>query len=633
MKQKQNLMSALAFSIAGGVLVAWLALKIAPGLGQGLPGVTAALNSASQNPLDIQIVPKTWETLAMFLLLYVLGVGVYLTSLLNFRRGEEYGSARWGSPRVLARKYRDKKRPAQNLILTRDMAVATDREKMFRHQRNLNTLVIGGSGSQKTRSHVMPNLLQGGMSYVVLDPSGEILRAAGSYLMEQGYRVKVLNLFEPEKSQRYNPFVYLQNDDDVDRMIENFWKATTEKGAMKGDQFWEDTAKELLAALCYYLFYFAPPEEQSFPMVQFLARSMQVDEEKKEKNAVDLLFESLEQREPDHIALRHYHAYHSGAAKTLQSIQITLLSRLGKFNLESIRRLSDTAEDSLGLYDIPKEKSVLFAITPVADTSLNFFVSMLYGQLLDVIYRYGGAHGRLDVPLHLLMDEFANICLPKDFEKYLATFRKYGVSASIILQDLSQLKALYEKEWQSIVGNCDSLLYLGGNEESTCKYISELIGKQTIKTNTFGFNRGRNGGSSKNEQQLGRELLTPDEVRSLNNRYCVLLLRGEPPIMDLKFSLREHPAYSRTAFGEGLPYDPGTKEAAAGETRLRTDLAGDFDAQGRFTLIRKEAQPDGTEKEAGVVLPEIPRPASLVFIGEDGEPASPEEIAALGLPV
>lgn len=330
------------------------------------------------------------------------------------------------------------------------------------------------------------------------------------------------------------------------------------------------------------------------------------------------------------MSLRHYRAYHSGSAKTLQSIQITLLSRLGKFNLESIRRLSETTEDSLGLYDIPGEKSVLFAITPVADTSLNFFVSMLYGQLLGIIYDYGGAHGRLDVPLHLLMDEFANICLPKDFEKYLATFRKYGVSASIILQDLSQLKALYEKEWQSIIGNCDSLVYLGGNEESSCKYISELIGKQTIKTNTFGFNRGRNGGSSKNEQQLGRELLSPDEVRALDNRYCILLLRGEPPVLDLKYDLTKHPSHGRTAFAGGRPFDPGTGKAIAGETRLRV-LEGDFDVAGRFTLVKKVMQEDGEEKEEYIELQTIPRPASLYFVGEDNEPATAEELAELGL--
>lgn len=377
---------------------------------------------------------------------------------------------------------------------------------MYRHRRNLNTVVIGGSGAGKSTSHVLINILQASHSYVVLDPSGEMLRATGNYLKGHGYTIRVLNLVEPEKSNRYNAFVYLRNDDDVDRMVENFWKATTAQGAQKGEQIWDDTAKELLSALAYYLYYEAPKSEQNFPMVQYMVRNMALKEGEEDTSPVDQLFNELEQREPEHIALKHYRSYHSGATKTLQSIQITLLSRLGKFNLESIERLSTTTQDELGLLTAPEEKTVVFAVTPVADSSFNFFVSLLYGQLFEILYEYGNKHGRLTVPMHLYLDEFANVTLPKDFELRLATFRKYGISCTILLQDLSQLKALYEKQWQAMMNNADILLYLGGNEAGTAEYLSKQLGKQTIRTNTFGQTRGRNGSYSKNEQQLGRDV-------------------------------------------------------------------------------------------------------------------------------
>lgn len=593
MKDRQTVITTSVFIGAGALMVLWVALKIAPGVEAGIPGMITALQTAGEHPFSFRLVPKTGETMFLFLMLYATAIGVYITSITRFRRGEEYGSAKWGSVSSAASKYTDKRKghEKKNLILTRHMAIGTEQDIMFRHQRNLNTVVIGGSGSQKTRSHVLPNLLQASNSFVVLDPSGEILRATGTFLEGQGYKIKVLNLFEPDKSQRYNPFVYLKNDDDVDRMVENFWKATTVKDAIKGDQFWDDTAKELLLALCYYLYYEAPVQNQNFSTVHYMVRNMAVSEESKEPNDIDELFDNLEKKKPDHIAIRHYRAYHSGAAKTLQSIQITLFSRLGKFNLDSIEKLSTTTEDDLGLFSIPEEKSVLFAITPVADTSLNFFVSMLYGQLLDIVYRYGGEHGRLKVPLHLLMDEFANITLPRDFEKYLATFRKFGVSASIILQDLSQLKALYEKEWQSIIGNCDSLVYLGGNEESTCKYISELIGKQTIRTNTFGYSRGRNGSSSKNEQQLGRELMTPDEVRALDNSKAVLLIRGESPILDQKYDLTRHPNYALTSFNPSVEHYVAPDRTAMEEAQLRRFVSSGVRVRTDFTLEQILAMP------------------------------------------
>ncbi len=554
MKPGQNKAPAIAMGIAGGLVAVWLGIAVAPGAGGGLKGMLSALTRTINDPLDLRMVTETPRCVLVCLFIYGLAVLMFVSSGMNFRRGEEYGSAKWGSPRSIDRKYRDRNNPSANLIMTQHVAIGSSQVSMYRHRRNLNTVVIGGSGSGKSTTHVLINLLQASHSYVCLDPSGEMLRATGNYLKEHGYTIHVLNLVEPERSDRYNPFVYLRSDDDVDRMVENFWKATAVQGAQKGEQIWDDMAKELLSALAYFLYYEAPPEEQNFPTIQFLLRNMALVEGEKDSSPVELMFSELEQRDPEHIALKHYRAYHSGATKTLQSIQITLLSRLGKFNLESIERLSTTNSDDLGLLTAPEERTVIFAVTPVADSSFNFFVSLLYGQLFEILYDYGNKHGKLKVPMHLYLDEFANVTLPKDFELRLATFRKYGISASIILQDMSQLKALYEKQWQAMMNNADLLLYLGGNESGTHEYLSKLLGKQTIRTNTFGQSKGRSGSFSKNEQQLGRELMTPDEIRMLDNKLALLFVRGERPLLDEKYDFKRHPHIRETTYGGAAPY-------------------------------------------------------------------------------
>ena len=593
---KQGKAPLLAAGAAGAALAIWLGTAAAPGAAGGLRGMLAAFSQAMASPFSLTLCPDTGRCVLVCLFIYGLALLMVISSGMNFRRGEEYGSARWGNPQEIDRKYRDRKAPSSNLILTRHVAIGNSQAAMYRHRRNLNTVVIGGSGAGKSTSHVLINVLQASHSYVVLDPSGEMLRATGNYLKGHGYTIRVLNLVEPEKSNRYNAFVYLRNDDDVDRMVENFWKATTAQGAQKGEQIWDDTAKELLSALAYYLYYEAPKSEQNFPMVQYMVRNMALKEGEEDTSPVDQLFNELEQREPEHIALKHYRSYHSGATKTLQSIQITLLSRLGKFNLESIERLSTTTQDELGLLSAPEEKTVVFAVTPVADSSFNFFVSLLYGQLFEILYEYGNKHGRLSVPMHLYLDEFANVTLPKDFELRLATFRKYGISCSILLQDLSQLKALYEKQWQAMMNNADILLYLGGNEAGTAEYLSKQLGKQTIRTNTFGQTRGRNGSYSKNEQQLGRELMTPDEIRLMDNRYALLLIRGERPILDEKFDFKRHPHMGETTYGGAAPY------AHNELTRLTASI---------------ELVPGLTEKEVGMI-PEA-RPVWFAFVDPEDQ--------------
>ena len=455
-----------------------------------------------------------------------------------------------------------------------------------KHRRNLNTVVIGGSGAGKSFNLAKPNLMQANTSFVVLDPKGELVRDTGHLLEQKGYEVRVLDLLNMEKSFCYNPFVYLRDDNDVQRLVTNLFKSTTPKGSQSQDPFWDTAASMLLLALIFYLKYEAPEDEQNFPMVMEMLRAAEVREDDDcYQSPLDELFDRLEMKNPDHIAVKYYKDYHSGSAKTLKSIQITLAARLEKFNLSSLAAL--TATDELELPSLGEKKVALFALIPDNDTSFNFLVSILYTQLFQQLFytadrKYGGS---LPVHVHFCMDEFSNVSLPDDFDKILSVMRSRGVSVSIILQNMAQLKALFEKQWESIVGNCDEFLYLGGNEQSTHKYVSELLGKATIDTNTYGKSSGRSGSYSTNYQQTGRELLTPDEVRKLDNRYALLFIRGASPVMDEKYDLMHHPAISHSSLGGAAPYiHHGTKPPVytgrplfrVGGTENSNPLKGEF---------------------------------------------------------
>ena len=538
----------------GTIPVVWLALRIAPFMEDGLPGLIQNFGAAMSRPFHIMLCEDSLKTVLIFVGIYGLGIGVYLSSSRNYRRREEHGSAQWGSPAQVNRKYADKV-PTQNKILTQNVSVGLDGRK---HRRNLNTLVCGGSGAGKTRFFAKPNLCQANSSYVVLDPKGELLRDTGNLLLAKGYDIKVLDLINMEKSHCYNPFVYLRSDNDIQRLVTNLFKNTTPKGSQSQDPFWDQAATMLLLALIFYLHYEAPPEEQNFPMVMEMIRAGEVREDDETyKSALDILFERLEMRNPEHIALKYYRSYHSGSGKTLKSIQITLISRLEKFNLESLASI--TQNDELELWSIGEKKTAVFAIIPDNDSSFSFLVGMLYTQLFQQLYYQADVihGGRLPVHVHFLMDEFANVALPDEFDKLLSTMRSREISVSIIIQNLAQLKALFEKQWESIVGNCDEFLYLGGNEQSTHEYVSKLLGKETIDTNTYGQSKGRNGSYSTNWQLAGRELMTPDEVRMMDNRYALLFIRGERPVEDLKFDILKHPNIALTADGGAGPYRHG----------------------------------------------------------------------------
>lgn len=506
----------------------------------------------TEHPFQIQFNKYTIRTVLASTALYAAGIGIFYADQGNYRRGEEHGSAKWGDVKKLCRKYKDTPFE-QNILLTQNFRIGFD---CYRHRRNLNVLVVGGSGAGKSRTYAIPNIMQCNCSMVITDPKAELLRKIGHLLKKKGYEVRVFDLIHPDTSFCYNPFAYVQDDKDVLRLITNLIRNTTPKGAQQSDPFWEKSETALLQALMLYLLHEAPPEEQNFPMIMEMLASAQVKEEDEDyESPLDILFERLEMREPDSIAVKQYHIYKQAAGKTAKSILISVGVRLAAFNLKQIANL--TCTDELDLASIGERKVALFCCIPDADTSLNYLVGMIYSQLFQTLYYvadrlYGG---KLPVPVHCIMDEWANVALPDDFEKVLATMRSRSISCSIIVQNMAQIKALFKDSWESLCGNCDELLYLGGNEKETHKYISELLGKETINTNTYGQTKGRSGSYSTNFQQSGRELLMPDEVRMLDNDYALLFVRGERAVMDKKYDLLTHPGIRDTEDGGHAPYN------------------------------------------------------------------------------
>jgi len=552
--KRDSTKQALLLCVFGLIPVIWAALITAPFVSSGFSGIVNDLPSAIERPFDICWCGDSLKTALFFVAAYIMGIGIYFSTKRNTRPSEEHGSAKWGQAAAVNRKYMDR-RYCMNKILTQNVRIGLD-DKV--HRRNTNVMVVGGSGSGKTRFYAKPNVMQANTSMVILDPKGEITRATGHLLKSKGVEVKVLDLINMWRSHCYNPFVYLGNDNDVQRLVTNLFKSTTPKGAQTQDPFWDAAASILLMALMFYLKYEAPPDEQNFAMVMEMLRAADVSEEVENYQSVlDELFERLEMKDPDHIALKYYRDYRSGSGKTLKSIQITLAARLEKFNLESLAALTIT--DELDLMSVGEKKTALYIIIPDNDSSFNFLVSILYTQLFQQLF-YSADHnhgGTLPVHVHFVMDEFANVSLPDDFDKILSVMRSRGISVSIILQNLAQLKALFEKQWESIVGNCDEFLYLGGNEQSTHKYISELIGKATIDTKTYGRTKGHHGHYNTNYQISGRELLTPDEVRMLDNRYALLVIRGERPVIDEKYDIMRHPNVRGTEDGKAEPFMHG----------------------------------------------------------------------------
>lgn len=532
----------------------WFALLIAPYMDKGLINAIPYLNEALNHPFQIQWTNSTLKTIGIFLIIYVLGVGMYLSSSKNYRRTEEYGSAKWAKPNTVCKKYANKDY-FSNKVFSQNVRMGLDGKK---HRRNLNTVVIGGSGAGKTRFYAKPNIMQCNTSFVVLDPKGEIIRSVGHLLEENGYVIKVIDLIDMSKSLGYNPFHYIQSDKDVLKLITNLIRNTTPKGSSTNDPFWEKSETALLEALMLYLYHYAPEDEQNFTMVMEMLNYAEVKEDEEDyESPLDELFKRLEMIDSNSLALKQYKIYKQAAGKTAKSILISVGVRLAAFNLEELASL--TKYDEMELEQIGERKTALFAIIPDNDSTFNFVVGMLYTQLFQMLYYQADyVHGgELPVPVHFLMDEFANVALPDEFDKLLSTMRSRQIFVSIILQNLAQIKALYKDSWESILGNCDETYYLGGNEQSTHKYISELLGKETLDTNTYGKSEGRSGNYSTNYQQTGRELLTADEVRLLDNNYGLLFIKGERPVKDKKYDLLKHPNIKQTLDGGRAPYIHG----------------------------------------------------------------------------
>ena len=503
MRQDKFSKAHLILYACGIIPVVWLALLLAPYLSSGLVDLVRNGGVALEHPFHIIWCEDSLKTVLIFMLCYGLGIGVYLSTDRNYRRREEHGSAKWGDPKAINRKYSDKE-PSANKILTQNVAIGLDGRK---HRRNLNVLVVGGSGAGKTRFYAKPNIMNANTSLIVLDCKGEILRDTGGLLEASGYNIKGLDLINMEKSHCYNPFDYLRNDNDIQRLVTNLFKNTTPKGAQSQDPFWDQAAQMLLLALVFYLHYEAPEEEQNFPMVMEMIRAGEVREDDDAyRSPLDELFDRLEMQDPEHIALKYYRNYRSGSGKTLKSIQITLVSRLEKFNLESLAGMTQT--DEMELWSLGEKKTAIFAVIPDNDSSFNFIVGMLYTQLFQQLYYQADVvhGGRLPVHVHFVMDEFANVALPDEFDKLLATMRSREISVSIIIQNLAQLKALFEKQWESIVGNCDEFLYLGGNEQSTHEYVSKLLGKETIDQYNTSDTRGNSPSYGTTYQKLGHDV-------------------------------------------------------------------------------------------------------------------------------
>ena len=520
------------------------------------------------HPFAVRWTEHTPKFLLGGMLVYSFTVALYLSTRENRRPGEEHGSAHWGDPKQLNAKYRDKD-PFQNTILTQNVRMGLNGKK---HRRNLLQIVIGGSGAGKTRFFCKPNLMQANCSFLVTDPKGETMRAVAPLLLAKGYVIKVFDLIDTDHSDAFNPFPYLKDDKDAMKLVNNLIKNTTPKNSSNNDPFWEKSEIALDTALILYLLHEAPPEEQNFEMVMYMIENGGAREDDDDfQSPLDMLFEALEEEEPDHVAVREYKIFKQAAGKTAKSILISAAVRLSAFILPQITRITSRDDMELGL--MGERKQAVFAIIPDNDSTFNYLVGMLYTCAFQALYYQADKvhQGALPVPVRLMMDEFCNVSLPDDFGKLQATMRSRNIMSTIVLQNISALKALFKDDWEGLMGNADTLVYLGGNEQSTHKYISELLGKETLDTRNRSVSRGSHGSSSVSYQQTGRELMTP--VRTLDNDYALLFIRGERPVMDKKYDILKHPYIKLTEDGGAAPYihHPGL-------SYVQADLAFPFES-------------------------------------------------------
>ena len=492
--------------------------------------------------------------------IYAIVMAMYYTSQRSMMPGREFGTARLATPKEVNKVIKDKD-DSKNRILSQNVRMSLDTRKT---KLNDNVLIIGGSGAGKTFYEVKPNLMQRNSSFIVTDPKGEILRSEGEMLKANGYNVKVINLLEMDKSDCYNPFVYLREETDVVKLVTNIMSNTTPKNASSSDPFWDKAEGLFLQSLFYYVWLETPIAKRNMATVMELIGKAEVTEKDK-PSELDKQMSFLEHTSPlgaNHPAVKQYKKCMRGAGDTIRSIIISANSRLAKLeNKQVLRLLSkddlNLAELGTGVSNDGKTKTALFCVIPDSDKSYNFIIGMLYTQIFQELYyqadfNYGG---RLPIHVTFMLDEFANVALPDDYCSLLSTMRSREISSIIIIQNLAQIKALFKDTWETIPGNCDTLVYLGGNEQSTHEYISKLLGKATIDKKSTGESRGRQGSSSRNYDVLGREIMTPDEVRKMDNSKCLIFIRGLDPVLDGKYFTPKHPIFSQTADGDGKPYE------------------------------------------------------------------------------
>ena len=536
-------------------LVLWLAAIAAYAYedGMNLFQWMGRFSQVLERPFSIGWTAHTPKFMLVSLIIYAFGIALYYSGRENRRPGEEYGSAKWGDPKALCQKYMDHQHKEANIILTQRVRLGMDG---YKTQRNMNILVIGGSGSGKTRYFCKPGLYSANCSYLVTDPKGELLKAAGGLLLSLGYEVRVFNLIDPEQSDCYNPFVYVREEKDVLSLIDNLIKNTTPRNASSNDPFWEKAEVALDSALMLYLIHEAPQDEQNFETMLYMMNFADVREEDEQyRSPLDMLFRALEEEQPAHVAVKQYKVFKQAAGKTAKSILVTAAVRLAAFNIPQYAAM--TSMDEMDFGSLGERKRAIFCVIPVNDSSMNYLVGMLYTQCFQELYRRADQkyNGRLPVPVRVLQDEWANVAQPESYPKILATCRSYNIGLNIIVQNVQQIKALYEKEHESIIGNCDTLLFLGGgNEPASLEFIVKLLGRETLATRTRGLTKGRNGSSTTNYQQTGRDLMTIDEVRKLDTNKAILFIRGEDPVIDRKYNLKRHPNIKLTSDGKAKPY-------------------------------------------------------------------------------
>ena len=517
-------------------------------------------------PLNDYYNEYTIRMIGYALLIYLIVVLMYYTSQRNLMPGRDYGTSKFANIKAVNKKIADED-DGRNRILSQNVRMSLNTKKT---NLNNNVLIIGGSGAGKTFFEVKPNIMQMHSSFIITDPKGEILRSTGEMLKNNGYNVKVINLLEMEHSNCYNPFSYIREETDVLKLITNLISNTTPKGASPSDPFWEKAEGMFLQALFYYVWLEEPPAKRNFETVLKLMGEAEVAQKGK-PSPLDVRMKLLEEMSPlgkNHPAVKQYNKCMRGAGDTVRSIIISANSRLATLeNKQVLRLLSkdelNIAELGIGVNGDGKTKTALFCVIPDSDKTYNYIIGLLYTQIFQELYyqadfNYGG-----QLPIHVtfMLDEFANVALPDDYCSLLSTMRSREISSVIIIQNLAQIKALFKDTWETVTGNCDTTVYLGGNEASTHEYISKLLGKATIDKRSSGETKGRQGSSSRNYDVIGRELMTPDEVRMMDRKKCLVIINGLPPVMDDKFVPFGHPMFEQTADGAGTPYVHGLPDA------------------------------------------------------------------------